>query len=158
MQKASSASSSRSGWRTLRRISWEERALLAESALWLAAVRIAVLLLPFRVTARRLGAHMGETPHDDDPRVHHLVRSVSWAIGAISRRVPWRAKCLEQGIAAKMMLRRRNVPNTLYLGVARGTSGVEAHAWLRNGSYYLTGGAERERFAVVSHFADGPST
>jgi hypothetical protein len=155
--KASYASSKSSGARTLLRLSWRERGLLVESLFWLATARLIVLLLPFQVLSKALGVHMGESARDDDPRVHQLIRQISWAILAVSRRAPWRCRCLEQGIAAKMMLRRRGVGNTLYLGVARGTAGVEAHAWLRNGSYYLTGGAERERFAVVSHFADGPS-
>jgi transglutaminase superfamily protein len=151
MPEASSGSLSRA-LRTLLSISWADRGLLVEATLRLAAARIALLVLPFRFVSPRLGAPMQETGQDDADRL--LLHRVAWAIGAVSRRAPWRCKCLEQGIAAKMMLRRRRLPNTLYLGVARGAQQLEAHAWLRSGTVYVTGGAERERFAVVSTFAD----
>ena len=56
-----------------------------------------------------------------------------------------------------MMLRRRGLPSTLYLGVARdgeAGSGARAHAWLRSGHVVVTGGAGREQFTVVASFAD----
>ncbi|HEX8152694.1 MAG TPA: lasso peptide biosynthesis B2 protein, partial [Thermoanaerobaculia bacterium] len=85
-----------------------------------------------------------------------VLRRIRWAIGAVSRRAPWRCLCLEQAVAAKMMLRTRGIASTLYLGVARdpGNAAVQAHAWLRCGSYYVTGGETRERYAVVSTFAE----
>jgi len=46
-------------------------------------------------------------------------------------RVPWRAKCLEQALAAKMMLRRRKIANELYLGVKQEENKMLAHAWLQ---------------------------
>lgn len=76
---------------------------------------------------------------------------VAWAIGAAARRTPWRSKCLEQAIAAKLMLRRRQVPSTMYLGVALSR---DAHAWLRVGAVDLIGGGGHEGFAVVATFAD----
>jgi hypothetical protein len=142
----------RRGLRTLRSLSWADRVLLAEAALRLAGARLAVRFLPFRFLSPHLGAHMQETGNEVQDR--GLLRRVTWAIDAVSRRAPWRCKCLEQGIAAKMMLRRRHQPNTLYLGVARGDQEVEAHAWVRSGTVYVTGGRDHERFTVVSSFAD----
>ncbi len=151
MPKGSSGSLRR-GLRTLRSLSWADRGLLVEATLRLAAARMALLLVPFRLVSRHLGVPRRETAQDQGDRA--LLRRVSWAIGAVSRRAPWRCKCMEQGIAAKMMLRRRRLANTLYLGVARGDQQIEAHAWLRSGTVYVTGGAGRERFSVVSTFAD----
>jgi len=123
---------------------------------WLAAARLVILLVPFRRFSGRLGAHMLESPLDDDPGRRGTLRRVAWALAATSRRVPWRCQCLEQGIAGKMLLRARGIPNTLYLGVARGADEpIQAHAWLRSGAWYLTGGDGRGRYAVVSMFADG---
>ncbi len=151
MTKGSSGSLRR-GLRTLRSLSWADRTLLVEATLRLGVARLALLLLPFRLVSPHLGAPKQETGQDGGDR--DLLRRLSWAIGAVSRRAPWRCKCLEQGIAAKMMLRRRRLANTLYLGVARGEEQIEAHAWLRSGTFYVTGGAGRERFSVVSTFAD----
>jgi len=142
--------------RTLLRLRPRDHLLLLEATTLLALARLAVLLLPFRVISRRLGEEMAESPPDDDPRHGETLRRVTWALAAVSRRTPWRSKCLEQGIAGKMMLRARGIPSTLYMGVARlPGEGIEGHAWLRSGSRYVSGGAIRERFVVVSTFADG---
>jgi len=54
-----------------------------------------------------------------------------------------------------MMLRARGVPNTLYLGFARaGDSAPQAHAWLRSGSSFVTGGEGAGHFAVITTFSD----
>ena len=151
MRRASSGSFRR-GLRTLRSLSWADRGLLVEATVRLATARLSLLLLPFRFVSARLGAPMQESGEDVADRV--LLGRIAWAVGAVSRRAPWRCKCLEQGIAAKMMLRRRRLANTLYVGVARGERELEAHAWLRSGTVYVTGGAEHERFSVVSTFAD----
>jgi hypothetical protein len=142
--------------RRFRALGGAQRALLVEATLRLAAARLAVALLPFRVIARRLGQPNTESPLD--ARVDGaLLRAVSWSIEAVSRRAPWRCKCLEQGITAKMMLRRRGVGSTLYLGVARREGQIEAHSWLRSGSVIVTGGGDVARFSIVSMFADGGS-
>jgi hypothetical protein len=144
---------------TARRLSWRDWGTAFEATTWLALARLAILLMPFPLLARRLGASMQETTQNDDERDRPVLRRVRWAIGAVSRRAPWRCMCLEQGLAAKMMLRRRGLASTFYLGVARPDSDApaKAHAWLRCGSYYVTGGEGREPFTVVSTFADGAS-
>ena len=149
MANVSSASSS--SWRRAIDLSWADRFLLAEAFARLGVVRLMVVALPFRVIAKRLGELQTETPRDDDPSTFDKVRRVRWAILAASRRAPWRCKCLEHGIAAKLMLQARGIPSTLYLGVARG-EGIEAHAWLRCGSHFVSGGDGANRFSIVSKF------
>ena len=136
------------------RLPWADRFLFVEAMLRLFFARVLVVALPFRILSRRLSAHMRESTSVHDAAHEPLLRRVRWAIAAASRRAPWRCKCLEQGVAAKMMLRKRGVANTLYMGLARADAAVEAHAWLRSGATYVTGGAGRERFTVVSTFAD----
>jgi hypothetical protein len=141
--------------RTALRLSWRDWWTMAEATLLLALARIAVLLVRFSVLARRLGVHMRESTHDDDPAQRPALRRIRWALGAVSRRAPWRCKCLERALAAKVMLRLRGIRSTLYLGVAREPGEeVQAHAWVRCGSFYVTGGEERAKFTVVSMFAD----
>ena len=52
----------------------------------------------------------------------------------------------------QLMLRRRGLPGTLHLGVAKEGNRMEAHAWLRCGDQIVTGGHELERFGVVARF------
>lgn len=144
--------------RALMRASWTDRALLAEAGACLALARLAVRCLPFGRIAARLGDHTEESERTHDADHARVGRRVGWAIGAVSARVPWRARCLEQALAGKAMLRRRRISNTMYLGVARAANGgqspLDAHAWLRTGTVHVTGGARVERYVVLSTFAD----
>ena len=123
--------------------------LLLESALLLAAARLLVLVVPFRVYSRAMG-RAGESP---DAPASSTVHRVSRAIESVSGHVPWRCQCLEQALAAKAMLRGRGISNTLYVAVARDVA-LEAHAWVRSGNVCVTGQAEFERYTVVARFAD----
>jgi len=152
MSSPSSTSSMRRGLsrQALRRLASRDGALAAEAVVFLALARFAVLVLPFRRIAPRLGVHRGETPAAVD--LSPASRRVGWAIGTASRRTPWRSKCLEQAIAAKAMLRVRGIESTLYLGVTR--EPFMAHAWLRVGELHVTGGQDVSRYAVVASFAE----
>jgi hypothetical protein len=123
--------------------------LLLESALLLAVARLLVLAVPFRVYSRVMGRD-GESP---DAPVPPAVHRVSRAIESVSGHLPWRCKCLEQALAAKIMLRGRGISNTLYVAVARDVA-LEAHAWLRSGDVCVTGQADFERYTIVARFAD----
>jgi hypothetical protein len=136
------------------RLPWADRWLLLEALVWLGLARLAVTVLPFRRIAPHLGDHMAESPEEEGAVVDDLPR-VSWAVQAVSRRTPWESRCLVQAVAAQRMLRRRGIGSTLYLGVAKaGQTELEAHAWLRSGRVYLVGGQDRQRYKVVSSFAD----
>ena len=66
----------------------------------------------------------------------------------------WARKCLVTSIAAKRMLNRRKIPATLYMGVAKNEKGkLIAHAWLRSGDIWVTGGRNRNKFTVVGVFS-----
>jgi hypothetical protein len=51
------------------------------------------------------------------------------------------------------MLSRRDLPWTLYLGMARDADQLLAHAWVRSGAVDVTGGDGAEKYAVVATFA-----
>jgi hypothetical protein len=138
--------------RRLTQLSWAEWSLLGETLVSLTKARIMVRVLPFPTLAKRLGEHMAETGAADDPARQACLNSLTWAVGALSRRLPWRCQCLEQALAAQMLLRRRNIPHTLYLGARLQQGQLEAHAWVRCGECLVTGHTS-EAFPVVSCFA-----
>ncbi len=138
----------------LRSLGWADRGLLLETLLWLGLARLALLTVPFKWIAPLLGRQMAETGPDLGSCPEEAVLRVGWAVRGVARRTPWESACLAQAIAAGRMLQRRGIPNTLYLGMAKGETGEwQAHAWLRCGPHILTGGPGHERFAVVSTFA-----
>jgi hypothetical protein len=136
-------------------LSWSDRMLLAEAMAGLGIARLAIVVLPFRRIAPYLGHQQCESPVMDALAPPASIRRIAQAVGRVSRHTPWSNTCLVQAIAAKMMLQRRGVPSTLYLGVMKPeATRFAAHAWLRSGSVILTGALGRERFTVISTFAE----
>jgi hypothetical protein len=132
-----------------------QRLLLLEAAWALAAAQVAVRLLPFRWITPRLGRVGSVADRPLSPEEQWQAQQVGWAIMKLARFLPWDARCLAQAVAGKWMLRRRGLPSTLYLGVDRGReSWLEAHAWLRCGTEFVTGQRQHERFTVLATFAE----
>ena len=137
---------------SLRRLDSTDRLLLLEAALLLGAARLAIRFVPFARIAGRLGQHMAETPATQPPEALATSRRVRKAVELAARNLPWESVCLPQAITAKLMLRRRGIPSTLYLGVLREKEFL-AHAWVRAGEVVVTGDRGRDGFTVVSTFA-----
>ncbi|MCE3198834.1 lasso peptide biosynthesis B2 protein [Paenibacillus sonchi] len=127
---------------------------LIPEALWrLFLVRIQ-LLFPFAKTAPQLGIQAQETPmiskEGDAARIRHVTK----AIRVMSRFTPWKSTCMVRAVAGLKMLEKRGIESTLYMGVAKDKQGrMIAHAWLRSGSYYVSGDDAMKGFVVVEKFA-----
>lgn len=137
------------------RLGRRDRRRFLEASLWLGVFRGAILFVPFKTLAGRLGKHMTETPSTPaDAATRQETIAVARAVRTMGRNLPWHSSCLVQAAAGKRMLDRRRIPATLYLGAAQDDNGrLLAHAWLRSGDMILTGGAAKSRFTVVSTFA-----
>ena len=136
-----------------------DRRLLMEALTWLVWARLLVWMPPFRWISPRLGRHMAETPEELDDAGHAAALKMSWAVESVAHHVPLGFVCLPQAMAAKWMLRRRHLSNTLYLGVRQDPQKpgrLQAHAWLRCGPRILTGGQGRQSYTVVATFGDLP--
>jgi hypothetical protein len=146
--------------RKLAALPWPDRWLLFQVFALLGIARLALRVVPFRRLARHLGPLQAETAADAP--VDHLAqaRRVALAIARVSPHTPWESNCFPQALTAKFWLRRRGIPTTLYLGVALNRPSMdhpalpdmEAHAWLRCGPLFVTGGRGHERFTVAACF------
>jgi hypothetical protein len=67
--------------------------------------------------------------------------------------VPFKAVCLPQAMAARIMLGRRGVASALHFGAAKGeTKPLDAHAWLDAAGVKVTGYPVALRFAEIACF------
>jgi len=136
------------------------RALLPEAVLYLLAARLALIFVPFPRLARRLGSFVPAT----DARVSQvrtqapddqvqLAEAVSWAVTRAARYLPFKAVCLPQAMAARLMLKRRGVRSIMHFGAAKGTDKpLDAHAWLDAAGVEVTGYPVKENFAEIACF------
>jgi hypothetical protein len=137
------------------RLPLQDKLLVLEALVLLALARLSVVLLPFRWVARAFGKQASLTTEQGDTTQTWLIRRVGIVVNKVSRHVPWTSKCLDQALAAKIMLARRGISTTVYFGVMNDEQGeLAAHAWLRSGNKYVTGGDIRDRYTVINTFAD----
>lgn len=121
------------------------RALLItlEALGWLAWAWLLVRVTPFRRWARLLGAQGVITPQDAlFLTAAQRVQRIKAALHRVGRVLPPLKNCLLQSIAGQIMLRRRHLPGTVYIGVVKQPGSpvlldMGAHAWLRSGDIYV---------------------
>jgi hypothetical protein len=136
----------------LRALSPPERRFLAEALAGLALARLVVALLPFRLIGRWASRRPQATASAPARRV--AIARVRWAVSGCARRVPFRARCFEQGLAAMWMLRRRGIRATLHFGAARQQEDLVAHVWITADDGPVIGCEIKDRFFEFVRFPD----
>jgi hypothetical protein len=146
------------------RLPADERRAAIEAAMTLAIVCALMPILPFRLLARGIGTveaddgrapppmptlAPGEVPASREVRA---ARQVGRALDRASRLLPWHTSCLAHALAGHRMLRRRDLPSTLRLGVVSDAGGLAAHAWLMSGGEPICGTGEAAQFAPIVKF------
>ncbi|MGW6192107.1 lasso peptide biosynthesis B2 protein [Bacillus cereus] len=131
----------------------ETKLLFLEAFIFLGWARV-LKSITFSKVAPSLGDYMNETPVAQIPPHGDTLKKVSEAISIMSRYTFWESQCLVKAMAGMKMLEKRHIESTLYLGTAKDNNGeLIAHAWLRSGSFYVTGSEGMEKFTVVGSFA-----
>lgn len=137
------------------RLSFKNKILFMEALWYLGYYRLLILICPFRKTAHFLGEGNTETPVSDEGVDITTVKRISAAVRIMSRHTFWESKCLVQAYAAKRMLQKRKQKATVYLGVSKDEQGnMIAHAWLRCGTIFVTGGNGQKNFSITNRFSD----
>ena len=121
-----------------------------------AAIRFSILFISFKKLAGFAGKYKEESPKVLEDKDKINVAKVSWVVNTASKFTPWESKCLVKAMTAQILLKRYKVSSTLYLGVAKdkGSNKLLAHAWLRAGENFVTGGNEKVGFKEVARFSN----
>jgi Transglutaminase-like superfamily len=143
-------------WRRFLGLPCSRRLLLLEAAFWLAAARLAILLVPFPRIARYLGKlrppaqDAGESQEEQA-----LAKGVAWAIERSARRLPFRLVCLPRALAGWQMLHRRQIAGHLHFGASRDAAcaALRTHAWLDACGVEVTGYPEAHRCVEIGYLA-----
>lgn len=124
------------------RLSGADRRLLLEAAVWLAAYRVALWVLPWeRVAALR-------SSREKSPAGQISVERLEWAVRAAGRRIPT-ANCLTAALALHHLMSRAGYDSTIHIGVAKTAArGFEAHAWVEHDGVTLLSSATE-----IAHYA-----
>ena len=127
---------------------WIFAALSSRTKVDLACAVIELALARLNLRTRRTRELIAAPPAEWTPLKvceAELVERVAFAIPRVAARVPWRADCLVQALAAQCWLRRHQVATTLTLGIPENRPvSFTAHAWLTAGDCVVTGGEIRD--------------
>jgi len=126
---------------------WRRQALVAEACARMLVARVQILIRPFGQLAPAIGEFVPAT----DPRVianaaptteadAATAKAIRWAVTSAAPFMPFRSVCLQQAMAAHVMLKRRGISSVMHFG-ARSTAEkpIDAHAWLDAAGVKVTG-------------------
>ena len=114
--------------------------------------RAQMLLIPSKILQKHWGKKNEESPNEETIEHYRYAYRVSREVDRIADKTPWESKCLVRALTARFLLHRKDIFTTLYLGVGKDENGVMvAHAWLRCGERYVTGG-DGSSYATVARF------
>lgn len=130
-----------------------KKILLIKACFITALTRIVIVLLPFKFYKSFLGNNKKEHPISPlNTKVYRDLHEIRWAILTVSKYTPWKSLCLVQALTCKIMIRKYNLKTTIYLGVNNKNRELKAHAWIRCGDMYITGG-NGDGYGVVAYFS-----
>lgn len=134
------------------RLSAKQKKMLPEAFFLSAYYRFQILYRPFSKISCKIGIAGYETSDNEDYRA--IASEIQSVVEPVCNHTLWESKCLVRALTAKKMLNRRSCPCTLYMGVTLKKDGkMEAHAWLRCGNMFVTGG-KGKKFTITGIFGD----
>ena len=93
-----------------------------------------------------------ESPWDATIEEYRYAKKVAYAVNQVCCKTKWESKCLVRALTARKLLKNKHIGSTMYLGCGLDDEGkMIAHAWLRCGKAYVTGG-DGSGYAVVAKF------
>lgn len=102
--------------------------------------RLITTMIPMKKLENRFGQRGMESPEEDS---YEHVMAAYWIgnrVERVCKKTSWKSLCLVRALIAQKLLLEKGIHTTLYLGVRKETTGISAHAWLRCGKLYVTGG------------------
>ena len=116
-----------------------------------AVFRVLILLVKPKYLQRYWGEEGKESVQEDTREVYKYAASISRIVNRICNKTSWESKCLVRALTAQKLLKRKGIHSTLYLGCGLKEGKMVAHAWLRVGQMYVTGGDGSE-YSIVDKF------
>jgi hypothetical protein len=132
-----------------------DRRLLVTAALVMGLVGVALRLVSFKKLLHLTEEFSHTTSQGQNPLPPSSER-ITWAIAAVSRRIPLFSRCLTQAIAAKIILARCGYPALMRIGVSRNENGrLEAHAWVESQGAIVVGAPTADHFVPLPSIDGG---
>lgn len=128
-----------------------EKRMTVQIYFYAAFYRLCILLVPMHRIEKMLGVRGEESPKEETMAHIKTAKRVGIHVNRIAMHTPWESKCLVRAMTARKLLEKKKISCTLYLGVGKEADQMVAHAWLRCGPVYVTGG-DGSDYGMVAKF------
>ena len=129
---------------------FEKPLMILEAIVFLIFAKLLLVVVPFSWLSRYMG-ELVDTPPNDTFVKSNEVSLISRAIVKANRNIPFETACYPQALAAKLLLKRRNLDSTVFIGVQKDDLGrISGHAWLKYGECVVTGKEKHETFNIIA--------
>lgn len=108
----------------------EERTLFVFSLALLPILAVALHRIGFKRTRTWLEAHSPSQFQSVSDESLARARRIAKMVNLAARLSPYKANCLKRSLCLWWLLRRRQIDSELKIGVRKGETGLEAHAWV----------------------------
>lgn len=113
--------------------------------------RFLICFVPMKQIKKSFGIEGEESKADEIIEHYRYAKLVSDYVNRSSEHTIWESKCLVRALTAQKLLKQKRIDSTLYLGVGKEEEKIVAHAWLRCGRMYVTGG-DGSGYATVARY------
>lgn len=128
--------------------------LFVEAYVTSAWVKISLKFFPFKKVMGWLGSAHVESETQANPETLPTRKQVQIALRLCKKYALWPTECYTLSLTGKLLLKRRNINSTLYIGFNKDKdSQYKGHAWLRANDTYISGFREASGFQVHSIFS-----
>ncbi len=118
---------------------------------YVAYYRLCILLVPMSRIEKMMGIRGEESTIDERLENIKLAKLVGFHVNRVTEHLPLKRKCFVRALTARKILMKRGINSTLYMGVALEDGKMTAHAWLRCGQLFVTGGTGKG-YSTVAKF------
>lgn len=115
--------------------------------------RLMIKLMPMKKIEPRLGRRGEESLMEESIEHLRTAKLYAFHVNRITKRLPWNEKCFVRALTLRKLLAEVGIPCTIYLGLHMEDGEMKAHAWLRCGQLFATGG-NGEGMTIVAKFAN----
>lgn len=117
------------------RIPLNQKVLLVEAICFLIGSKLLLMLLPFRFCKHLFRKNEGLQKQANV----QLLKEIRIAVERANKIAIWSNVCLVKSFTARLMLQRRGIASSIYLGVSiKDGKELAAHAWLISAGVYVT--------------------
>jgi hypothetical protein len=126
--------------RKFQALSRTEQRLVIQALLILPVIVLGLRLFGLRCIQTLLTALApldAATPEAAPAELIHQAQTIAKCVKVAATHGPYRATCLPQALVVWWLLRRREIPSILRIGVRKDSGRFEAHAWVEQGGMAL---------------------